>query len=169
VLACNCSICAKKGFLGLIVPAENFQLLAGEDALATYRFGTRTAAHRFCRTCGIHPFSRPRSHPEGFDVNARCLDDGFEDLEIAPFHGQLRLCIVCTCLLAISLALASAEPVFHTLMRACQLLLSVHLSTAAETSTCTSGASFNVCIKACLTMSGVVFGAATPAFKHSTT
>jgi hypothetical protein len=88
VLACNCSICAKKGFLGLIVPAENFQLLAGEDALATYRFGTRTAAHRFCRTCGIHPFSRPRSHPEGFDVNARCLDDGFEDLEIAPFHGQ---------------------------------------------------------------------------------
>ncbi|MEM7411193.1 MAG: GFA family protein [Myxococcota bacterium] len=87
-LQCNCSICAKKGFLGWIVPAEDFDLLAGEPELATYRFQTKQAQHRFCRHCGIHPFSRPRSHPGHFDVNLRCLDDGFEGFEITPFDGQ---------------------------------------------------------------------------------
>ena len=28
-LECNCSICAKKGFINLIAPAENFVLLQG--------------------------------------------------------------------------------------------------------------------------------------------
>ena len=87
-LACNCSICAKKGFINLIAAADDFRLLAGEEHLSTYRFNTGTAEHRFCTTCGIHPFSRPRSHPDGYDVNARCLDDGFEFLSIAPFDGQ---------------------------------------------------------------------------------
>ena len=88
-LACNCSICAKKGFLGLIVPADAFELLSGEAQLETYRFHTRTAQHRFCRTCGIHPFSRPRSHPDGYDVNLRCLDgDVRSRFEIESFDGQ---------------------------------------------------------------------------------
>jgi hypothetical protein len=87
-LECNCSICAKKGFINLIVPAENFELLTGEDNLRSYRFNTMTAEHRFCSTCGIHAFSRPRSHPGSFDVNARCLDDGYAFLEIATFDGQ---------------------------------------------------------------------------------
>jgi len=87
-LECNCSICAKKGFINLIVEAKNFVLLEGEDNLHTYQFNTQTAEHRFCKTCGIHPFSRPRSHPHGFDVNARCLDEGFEHLSIEPFDGQ---------------------------------------------------------------------------------
>jgi hypothetical protein len=87
-LECNCSICARKGFLNLIVPPENFELLQGEDDLSSYRFNTGTAEHRFCRVCGIHPFSRPRSHPGGYDVNARCLDAGYAFLEVEPFDGQ---------------------------------------------------------------------------------
>ena len=87
-LECNCSICAKKGFINLIAEPENFQLLQGEDSLSTYRFNTGTAQHRFCSTCGIHPFSRPRSHPGAYDVNARCLDDGYEFLDIEAFDGQ---------------------------------------------------------------------------------
>ena len=87
-LACNCSICAKKGFLGLIVEAEDFRLLRGEDALQTYQFNTGVAQHRFCGTCGIHPFSRPRSHPGAYDVNARCLDDGCADIPVDTFDGQ---------------------------------------------------------------------------------
>lgn len=75
--------------VSLIVPAEDFELLAGDDALGTYRFHTGTAQHRFCRICGIHPFSRPRSHPEGYDVNARCLDgDALALFEIEPFDGK---------------------------------------------------------------------------------
>jgi len=87
-LECNCSVCAKKGFINLITPAENFVLLKGEEHLSSYRFNTREADHRFCATCGIHPFSRPRSHPGSFDVNARCLDDGFSFLKLTPFDGQ---------------------------------------------------------------------------------
>jgi hypothetical protein len=73
-LDCNCSICRKKGFLHLIVPATQFTLLCGEESLSTYTFNTGIAQHYFCRVCGIHPFYRPRSHPEGIDVNVRCLD-----------------------------------------------------------------------------------------------
>jgi hypothetical protein len=88
-LACNCSICDKKGMVSCIVPAGRFELLAGEEALATYRFNTGTAQHRFCRTCGIHPFSRPRSHPDAYDVNLRCLDgDGRERFRVVPFDGR---------------------------------------------------------------------------------
>jgi hypothetical protein len=86
---CNCSICAKKGFLHLIVPPEDFELLAGEQALETYRFNTGIAKHRFCRRCGVHPFYTPRSHPDRVDVNVRCLDDQLADrFRIVPFDGQ---------------------------------------------------------------------------------
>ena len=86
---CNCSICAKKGFLHLIVAPENFELLSGKDALTTYRFNTGTARHTFCATCGIHPFYVPRSDPDKIDVNVRCLD-GVDPatLMIHPFDGQ---------------------------------------------------------------------------------
>ena len=56
--------------------------------MAEYRFNTGVARHRFCRHCGIHPFSRPRSHPDGFDVNARCLDTALEEIEVVPFDGR---------------------------------------------------------------------------------
>jgi hypothetical protein len=73
-LECNCSRCAMNGFLHLIVPPADFELLAGGDQLAVYRFNTRVAVHRFCRSCGIQPFYTPRSHPDMVDVNVRCLD-----------------------------------------------------------------------------------------------
>jgi hypothetical protein len=89
VLDCNCSICSKKGFLHLIVPRHQFRLLAGEDALATYTFGTGVARHHFCRRCGIHSFYVPRSHPDGVDVNVRCLDgDAGARFSVRPFDGH---------------------------------------------------------------------------------
>ncbi|MEE4203290.1 MAG: GFA family protein [Halieaceae bacterium] len=87
-IACNCSICAKKGFINIIVQPEDFELLSGEEQLTSYRFNTRIADHRFCKVCGIHPFSRPRSHPGAYDVNGRCLDNGIDDWEIDVFDGQ---------------------------------------------------------------------------------
>ncbi|MDJ0726604.1 MAG: GFA family protein [Prochloraceae cyanobacterium] len=85
---CNCSICRKKGFLHLIVPEEKFTLLKGAEFLTTYTFNTGVAKHTFCRICGIHPFYRPRSHPEAIDVNLRCLDgDILSDFEIEFFDG----------------------------------------------------------------------------------
>jgi hypothetical protein len=86
---CNCSICGKKGFLHLIVPPSDFELLAGEDELTTYQFNTNTAKHTFCRHCGVYPFYTPRSHPDKVDVNVRCLV-GVElgRLEPTPFDGK---------------------------------------------------------------------------------
>lgn len=76
VLDCNCSICRMGGFLHLIVPAARFRLQSGSEALTEYSFNTGAAKHRFCRICGIKSFYIPRSHPDGVDVNARCLDPG---------------------------------------------------------------------------------------------
>ena len=88
VLDCTCSICRKKGFLHLIVDADALRLERGHDALATYTFGTHTARHHFCRTCGIHPFYRPRSHPDAYDVNLRCRDDNVAaTVRIETFDG----------------------------------------------------------------------------------
>ena len=89
VTQCNCSICAKKGFLHLIVPPAQFELLQGKDELTTYSFNTGVAKHTFCRTCGIHPFYVPRSDPDKIDVNARCLDGVDPDqLKPKPFDGR---------------------------------------------------------------------------------
>jgi len=86
---CNCSICAKSGYLHLIVPKERFKLLSGADVLVTYRFNTGIAKHLFCGVCGIKSFYVPRSHPDGFSVNARCLDAGtVERLIVRRFNGQ---------------------------------------------------------------------------------
>ena len=91
VLDCNCSMCAMTGFLHLIVPRERFRLVRGEDALAEYRFNTGTARHLFCSRCGIKSFYVPRSHPDGYSVNARCLDGvAIDDLRITPFDDGNR-------------------------------------------------------------------------------
>jgi hypothetical protein len=74
VTYCNCSMCTKKGFLHLIVPPQQFELVSGSDSLATYQFNTNVARHTFCKVCGIHPFYVPRSDPDKIDVNVRCLD-----------------------------------------------------------------------------------------------
>jgi centromere protein V len=73
---CNCSMCGKTGYLHLVVKKEQFRLVSGEDALTNYQFNTKTAKHYFCAHCGIKSFYVPRSHPDGYSVNARCLDEG---------------------------------------------------------------------------------------------
>jgi hypothetical protein len=89
VTECNCSMCARKGFLHLIVPAAAFELLSGHDDLTTYRFNTGVAQHHFCRHCGIHSFYVPRSDPDKIDVNLRCLDGVDVDaVPVARFDGQ---------------------------------------------------------------------------------
>ena len=89
VTECNCSICAKKGFLHLIVPPEQFELISGKDDLADYRFNTRTARHLFCKTCGVHSFYVPRSDPDKIDVNVRCLDGiDLDAVSVKPFDGR---------------------------------------------------------------------------------
>ncbi len=87
---CNCSLCHRKGAIYLKISEVNsVRVLSGESDLAVYEFNTNTAKHYFCRSCGVHPFHRPRFAPERWSVNARCLEEF--DLSAYPrttFDGQ---------------------------------------------------------------------------------
>ena len=89
VQACNCSICHMTGYFHLIVPKTRFRLLRGEDVLTSYTFNTETAKHTFCSICGIKSFYTPRSHPDGYSVNFRCLNaDDFHSVLTVEFDGR---------------------------------------------------------------------------------
>src|SRR5436190_19675785 len=85
-LDCNCSVCRMTGLLHGMVPHDRFDLLAGREALRSYRFGTGEAEHLFCGYCGVKSFYQPRSHPDAWSVNANCLDAPVE-LTIERFDG----------------------------------------------------------------------------------
>ena len=88
---CNCSICRMSGHQHLIVARARFRLLKGADSLTEYRFNTGTARHLFCRHCGVKSFYVPRSNPDGYSVNARCLDPStIEALEVELFDDRDR-------------------------------------------------------------------------------
>ena len=88
-LDCNCSICRMTGFLHIMVPHADFELLSGREALASYRFGTGAAEHLFCRRCGVKSFYQPRSHPEAWSLNYNALDDGAVlDVSVRAFDGR---------------------------------------------------------------------------------
>jgi len=73
---CNCSICFKTRAWLAGIPASDFRLVSGDDALADYQFGRRTIHHRFCTKCGVRPFSLG-SDPKGdkhYAVRVTCLD-----------------------------------------------------------------------------------------------
>jgi hypothetical protein len=88
---CNCSICRMSGYLHLIVPRSRFHLLQGADALTEYKFNTGTARHLFCGRCGVKSFYVPRSNPDGYSVNVRCLDSAtIEHVEVQLFDDNDR-------------------------------------------------------------------------------
>jgi hypothetical protein len=70
----NCSICRRRGALIHRVEQPCFRLLTALDDLALYTFHTHTARDYFCPICGILPFRRPRTAPDKWAINVRCLD-----------------------------------------------------------------------------------------------
>ena len=86
---CNCSICAKSGYLHLAVPKSRFKLLQGSEYLSTYTFNTGVAQHLFCKVCGIKSFYVPRSNPDGYSVNVRCLEPAsIASVSVKQFDGK---------------------------------------------------------------------------------
>ena len=71
---CNCTMCRKgRNWLAAVGP-DAFRLLAGESDLSEYQFSSGTIRHRFCRRCGLRPFSH-KSDKSFYAVNIACLDD----------------------------------------------------------------------------------------------
>lgn len=88
VSECNCSMCSRVGYLHLIVPKSKFKLLQGAEQITTYTFNTGVAKHTFCKICGIKPFYIPRSNPDGYSVNLRCLEPPPAKVTIKAFDGR---------------------------------------------------------------------------------
>lgn len=85
-LACNCSMCRRRGSLLWFVPREALTLTTREEDLGRYTFHKHVIQHRFCPACGIHTFGEG-VHPAGHRmaaVNLRCLDG--LDLDSVPVH-----------------------------------------------------------------------------------
>ncbi|HEX2842986.1 GFA family protein [Hyphomicrobium sp.] len=76
-LSCNCSMCRRKGTLFAFIPASDFDLKSGEEALSDYQFNKRVIHHLFCKTCGVTSFGRG-TMPDGTEtiaLNVRCIDE----------------------------------------------------------------------------------------------
>jgi hypothetical protein len=91
VLSCNCSMCGRSGTMLAFVPATEFTLRSGEDALTDYQFNKHVIHHLFCNVCGIKSFARGQK-PDGTKtvaINVRCLDDvDLDALTVTRFDGK---------------------------------------------------------------------------------
>ncbi|QJW84561.1 GFA family protein [Ramlibacter terrae] len=92
-LACNCSICARRASLLWFVPRDKFRLLTPEADAATYMFHKHVIRHRFCPTCGIHPYGEGTA-PDGKPmaaVNLRTLENfDVDSVPVTHFDGRSK-------------------------------------------------------------------------------
>jgi len=92
-LACNCSMCQRKGSLLWFVPKASFRLLTSEDAASVYLFNKHHIRHRFCPACGIHPYAEatdPKGNPTAA-INLRCIEGiDLESIPVKHFDGRSR-------------------------------------------------------------------------------
>jgi hypothetical protein len=92
VIECNCSICSRKGSLLWFVPRASLRLLTPEANASEYLFNKHLIHHRFCPTCGIHPYAVGKEPKEGREmaaINVRCLEGlDLTKLQVKPFDGR---------------------------------------------------------------------------------
>lgn len=93
VMSCNCSICQRKGALMWFVPHEKLHLLTPDGNASTYTFNKHVIQHRFCPTCGMHPYGEG-SDPKGnrmAAINVRCLEDiDLAALPVTQYDGRSK-------------------------------------------------------------------------------
>lgn len=91
LMACNCSICSKRGYLLTFVVADQFKQTAGSNELSDYQFGKHRLHHLFCRHCGVAAFAKGegKNGAINFAINARCLDDiALDTIPVVHFDGK---------------------------------------------------------------------------------
>ncbi len=82
-------MCDMTGYEHVFVPKTDLRFLSGEDHMTEYRFNTGQAVHMFCQSCGIKPLYQPRSHPDAWSVNLRCVQGNTLKAETRiAFDGQ---------------------------------------------------------------------------------
>jgi len=90
-MACNCSICSRRGSLLWFVPRGQMRLLTSDEGVGTYTFRKHLIKHHFCRTCGIHPYAEavdPKGKPMAA-INIRCLEGvDLTSVPVQNFDGR---------------------------------------------------------------------------------
>lgn len=90
-IACNCSICQRKGTLLWFSPIEKFHLLESGAKISSYTFNKHVIHHKFCPVCGVSPYAEG-TDPKGNKVaaiNVRCLENvDLDSIEIQNFNGR---------------------------------------------------------------------------------
>lgn len=90
-IACNCSMCQRKGSLLWFMPRSQVDLLTPEESASTYLFNKHVIQHRFCPTCGIHPYAIG-TDPKGnamAAVNVRCIEGiDLATVPVRQFDGR---------------------------------------------------------------------------------
>jgi hypothetical protein len=89
-MACNCSICRRKGYLLHFAPADALTLHGKAEAASVYQFNHHNIRHTFCKTCGCAPYGGGTG-PDGKEmaaINLRCADGiDLDALQIEQFDG----------------------------------------------------------------------------------
>ena len=91
-LACNCSMCQRKGSLLWFVGRDQLRFTTPEISASEYVFNKHVIHHRFCPTCGIHPYAVGQG-PQGpmAAINVRCLEDvDLDKFEVVHFDGRSK-------------------------------------------------------------------------------
>jgi hypothetical protein len=90
-MACNCSMCSRKGSLLWFTSRDNLKLLTPEEDIATYLFNKHVIQHHFCPECGIHPYAEG-TDPKGnatAAINIRCIEGiDLEKVPVQHFDGR---------------------------------------------------------------------------------
>lgn len=71
---CTCSFCARRQAAAVTAFANSVEVLQGQDNLSLYSWGTHTAQHYFCKTCGIYTHHQRRADPTECGINLGCIE-----------------------------------------------------------------------------------------------
>jgi len=87
---CDCSFCRRRAAPNISVPLSALTVTRGAENLTLYTWGTGTAKHFFCSTCGIYTHHQRRSNPQEYGVNLGCIEgQNPADYEPMPWHDGI--------------------------------------------------------------------------------
>jgi len=83
VARCTCSFCSRRQAAAVTATTGSLMIVQGAENLGLYTWGTQTALHYFCKTCGIYTHHQRRSDPAQCGINLGCIK-GVKPWEYEP-------------------------------------------------------------------------------------
>ena len=88
---CDCSYCSRRQAAPVSALVGDVEIVKGASNLTLYQWGTKTAKHYFCKTCGIYTHHQRRSNPKECGVNAANIEGiNVRDYEPIGWHDGVH-------------------------------------------------------------------------------